>query len=371
MSIFYYILTFILVFALSTVFTFYTRKLAVKYRAIDKPGGRHIHKKPTPRWGGIAIFASILAAMLFLLIFFPWITRFSGFVWFGFIDKRLLAVLAGALILTVIGAIDDKKTLPAWYKLVWQIIAALIIITSGIGIEYVRNPFGNTIYLNSINIPITIFGVVHHITLWADLIALVWIVGMINVVNFLDGLDGLAGGVCFIALITLTILSLRTDVNQVNTAIFCLIVAGAVGGFLTQNMNPAKIFMGDSGSMMLGFLLAIVAIISGGKVTTAFLVLGFPILDGLWVVFRRLFSGHSPFQADRKHLHHRLLDSGLSPRGTVLIIYMITALFGVVALMSSTKEKLIALVWLLVLMIGLAITLVVMERKKRKVESRG
>jgi UDP-GlcNAc:undecaprenyl-phosphate GlcNAc-1-phosphate transferase len=242
-----------------------------------------------------------------------------------------------------------------------------MVIASGVGIDFIRNPFGADIQLNTIDIPFKVFGnYIHHISLWGDLLSVFWIVAMINVINFLDGLDGLAAGVTFIGFITMFILCLRSDVNQVNTAIFCLISAGAVLGFLTQNFNPAKIFMGDSGSMVLGFLLAVMAIISGGKVTTAFLVLGFPILDGLWVVSRRIFSGHSPFTADKKHLHHRLLALGLSQKSTVVIIYILTSLFGAIALLTSTREKMYALIWLLALMIVLAIALVVLEKKTKE-----
>ncbi len=365
MNLWYYLLIIVSTTLLAIGLTLLTRKLATHFKVLDIPGGRHIHKSPTPKWGGIAIFTVIILAILFLLIFFPYLTRFSGFLIGGFIDKRLLAVVVGGFILVAIGAIDDKITLPPIIKLFWQVIAALIIIASGIGIDFIRNPFGADIQLNTINISINFFGnQIHYISLWGDLIVLIWIVGMINVMNFLDGLDGLAGGVTFIALITLFILSLRTDVNQVVTAVFCLISAGAVLGFLTQNFNPAKIFMGDSGSMLLGYLLAVLAIISGGKVATAFLALGFPILDGLWVFFRRIIEGHSPFIADKKHLHHRLLALGLSQKSTVVIIYILTALFGAIALLTTTQEKMIALVWLLVLMVVLAVTLVVLEHKK-------
>lgn len=360
----YYLLVFAAATIISFLLTLLVRKIATRFHAIDQPRGRHKHKQPTPLWGGIAIYASILIVLLFFLIFYSHLVQFSGFVWLGFIDKRLLSVLVGALILLVIGAIDDKKPLPAWYKLFWQIIAACVVLSSGIGIEYLRNPFGLGINLDSLTISIDFWNTPHNISVWGDLLAIIWIVGMINVMNFLDGLDGLAAGVSIIAFITLFVLSLRSDVNQINTAIFAVICAGSAFGFLFQNWSPAKIFMGDSGSMTLGFLLAVTAIVSGGKVATAFLVLGFPILDGLWVAGRRIAAGHSPFLADRSHLHHRLLDVGFSERTTVIFIYILTALFGVVALLSSTEEKFYALIWLCTLMTGLAISLALIGKRK-------
>ena len=350
---------------ISAIFTLIVIRFATKWRLYDLPAPRKIHQKPIPRLGGLAFAASFVIIVLAFLIFKPDLVRFSPWIWASFIDKRLFGVLLGATILVIVGMIDDIKTLPPITKLAWQIIAAVVVIISGIGIDYIRNPFGGPIiYLNHWQIPIHFYGQIYHLVVWGDLFVAVWIVLMINVLNFLDGLDGLAAGVSAIAFLTLFFLSLSSDVNQMATAILCLILAGATAGFLTQNFYPAKIFMGDSGSMFLGYMIAVLAVISGGKVTTSFLVLGFPILDGLWVVGRRLLTKRSPFMADKKHLHHRLLTVGLNQKQAVLGIYLLSAAFGVVALVSQTREKFIALICLLGLMILLAIILVMVEWKK-------
>ena len=235
----------------------------------------------------------------------------------------------------------------------------------GVAIGTISNPFGG--YFNLRNL--VIHTSIGEIFVWADLFAVIWIVGMINVVNWLDGLDGLAAGVSGIAALSLFFLSLTPIVNQPAVALISIILAGSVVGFLLFNFSPARIFMGDAGSMFLGYSLAVFAMISGGKITTAFLVLGFPILDGLWVILRRIYSGVSPWTSDRKHLHHRLLDLGLTQRQVVLILYLLTIVFGMAAYLSGSMGKLKALIWLFCLMLALAIWLVMIEYRKRKFKS--
>lgn len=368
-----YIWLFLLAGILSFIFTLILKKLAIKWKIYDWPAPRKIHGIPIPRLGGLAFFASFFILVLVFLIWQPEIIRFSHWVWFsGFIDKRLFGVLIGAIILVVVGAIDDIKGLSPLTKLSWQIIAAVIVVAFGIEIEFIRNPIsGSLIYLDQYQIPIHLYGQTYHFVVLADLFVIFWIVLMINVLNFLDGLDGLAAGVSFIAVMTLFFLSLAPEVNQMHTAILSIILAGALAGFLPHNFYPAKIFMGDSGSMFLGYMIAVLAVISGGKVATSLLVLGFPILDGLWVVGRRILAKKSPFLADKKHLHHRLLSVGLNQRQVVLLIYLLAATFGIIALISETREKFIAFLWLLGLMFVLAVVLIMIEwRKSNKVRVR-
>ncbi len=359
-----YLIPALAAFILSIFLTLLVRKIAWRYRVIDQPGGRHIHQRPTAKLGGVAIFGSFLIIIIFYLLInrniFDFITvKFAG------IDKALFGLLLGALILVIIGAIDDVRPLPVWQKLLGQIAAALIVIGFGIGITYINSPFGGVIRLDRTIVPINLTGVTHNLVFWAAIFALAWILIMINVMNFLDGLDGLAGGISVIALIILFILSLSSKVNQSSTALLCIILAGAVLGFLIFNFYPAKIFMCDSGSMFLGFTLATIAIISGGKVATALLVLGLPILDALWVILRRIMAGQSPFVADSRHLHHRLLSAGLSVRQTVIIFYFFAAIFGILALQIESRGKFWALIWLIVLMLVLALGLVLIEWKKK------
>ena len=188
---------------------------------------------------------------------------------------------------------------------------------------------------------------------------------MINVMNWFDGLDGLTGGLSTIAAVAMVFLALEPMVNQPATALLAAIVAGATLGFLPHNWNPARIFLGDTGSMFLGFMVGVFAIISGAKLATAALILGIPILDALWVIFRRLLAGQSPMKADKRHLHHRFLAAGFSPRATVLILYTIAALFGMIALTTGTHGKVSALLWLLLLAGGMGVGLVILEKRRK------
>jgi UDP-GlcNAc:undecaprenyl-phosphate GlcNAc-1-phosphate transferase len=335
----FYLTIFFITAIISFLFTLFFKKIAPKIGAIDQPNERKIHKKPIARLGGVAIFIALFSMVSFFL---PW-------------DKHIWGVFIGSAILLFFGILDDIFGLNPWIKLIGQILSAIIIVIFGMGISFITNPFGGYLMLDSLKFPIDILGTTYHIVLFADLFTVFWIVLVINAVNFLDGVDGLASGVSGIAALILFLLSLSPYVNQVDTAILSLILAGATLGFLPLNFYPAKIFMGDSGSMFLGFILAVLAIISGGKVATALLILGLPIIDLLWAVLRRILSGKSPFRPDKKHFHHELLNIGLSQKQTVLIIYTITASFGIFSLFARSAGKLIALS-ILILIIVLSIS---------------
>lgn len=332
-----YIFVFLSTAILSYCLTLFFRFLAPKIGAMDYPDERKIHKKPVARFGGVALFISFFIAVFLTVP--P--------------DKHLLGIFIGALILLIFGILDDVKGLNPYIKLIGQFLAALAVVVSGVGINYITNPFGGLIFLDAIKIPISLFGTTYHIILLADLFAIFWILILINAVNFLDGLDGLASGVSGISAFIIFLLSLSPDVSQPYTALIALILAAACFGFLPLNFFPAKIFMGDSGSMFLGFTLAVLAIFSGGKVATALLVLGLPILDVFWAVLRRTIKGHSPFKPDKKHIHHTILNKGFSQKQTVLLIYAITIFFGITALLSRAFSKLIALLALVILVFAL------------------
>ena len=340
-----YILPFLLTFGLSFILTLFVRRIALKQEWFDLPSPRKIHHKPVPRLGGVAIFVSFLLVVIGYLIFAPDKLSFV-FEKIAGIDKNLFGVLLGAIILVGAGIYDDLKGLKPFHKLIIQFLAAVIVASFGIKIWWLSNPFGSQIVLGS-------FG---------SIFVILWIVLVINVVNWLDGLDGLATGVSGISSLVLFYLALVPTVNQPATALLCIIVAGAALGFLPFNFNPAKIFLGDSGSMFLGFMIAIFAIISGGKIATAALVLGIPIFDAIWVILRRLFQKKAPWQADRKHLHHRFLYAGLSQKSAVLMLYAMAAGFGILSLYSGTLGKFWAMCALLVFMIFLAIILIVAEK---------
>jgi len=265
--------------------------------------------------------------------------------------RQLASLLLGCLILVTVGVIDDIRDLSPAVKLAGQFVAAGVALAGGIGLTSVGNPFGGAIDLTVGKFAVDIFGLHFHIAPLANGLSLLWMVGLANTVNFLDGMDGLACGVSGIAAVVMFAVAAGPHVHQPAVALLAIILAGAAFGFLPQNFYPARIFMGDSGAYFLGLTLAMISIYSGAKLATAALVLGFPILDAIWAVVRRLMRGVSPLKADRQHFHHLLLDAGLGQRQAVLVIYGVVAAFGVVALAAGSFAKLIALVVLVCVMI--------------------
>ncbi|MBI3260882.1 undecaprenyl/decaprenyl-phosphate alpha-N-acetylglucosaminyl 1-phosphate transferase [Candidatus Berkelbacteria bacterium] len=337
-----YLATFLLALGTTLIITPFVRRFANSVGLMDKPGPRRVHTKPTARGGGLAVFFGFWLVLGATLLFAPDQLRFIERQVFG-IDQNLIGVFLGGAILLAVGLWDDYRPLRPGVKLIWHFVAAIMPVLFGIRIWWFSHPFGGpNIVLGS----------------WSNLIVPLWLVLMINVMNWLDGIDGLATGIAGIASVILLALSLTSFVNQPATALMAATLAGATFGFLPYNFHPAKIFLGDSGSQFLGYMIGIFAIISGGKVATASLVLGIPILDALWVIARRIASRQSPFKADRRHLHHRFLDIGLSQRQTVLVYYLIALLFGMIALGTKTYGKLVAGMWLVALMVVIAMSLV-------------
>ena len=252
----------------------------------------------------------------------------------------------------LVGLVDDLKNIGAFPKLICQVLAGLIIVGFGIGINYITNPFGGFFFFDQIKIPVSISATIYHLVLPADLLTILWLLAVINTANFLDGLDGLASGVAAIVGITIFLLSLLPGVNQPISAQIAVILAGATLGFLIFNFSPAKIFMGDSGSMTLGLVIGVLAIIAGAKFATLLLVFALPIFDSFWVAASRIIAKKSPFMAGKDHLHHKLLSLGLSTRVIVLIFYLISAIFGGLSLISGSRPKFYAIVSLLILLIA-------------------
>jgi len=345
----FYFLIFATTLILSFFLTGYFTRLGKRKKIVTKPRKRDIHKKPIPRIGGLAISLSFLIVSLAIFLIVKPGLRLSDGLWLG-VDKQLLAIWVGAIIISASMLIDDIKGLKSWQKFLFQIAAALVVIASGIGIDTLANPFGERFDLNAIYIPIvTINGISYHFSLISDLFTIIWLVGMMNVINFVDGVDGLASGISTIAASTIFLLSLHFSVNQPEVALISLILAAGSLGFLVWNFPPAKTFMGDNGSMFLGLILGVLPLLSGGKLATAFLVLGYPIVDGLIVAGGRIIKGKNPFNTpDKTHLHHRFIDAGYSSRQAILVMYAVSAAFAWVALRSSTIEKLIAFVALLI-----------------------
>ncbi|HEX3082416.1 MAG TPA: MraY family glycosyltransferase [Candidatus Saccharimonadia bacterium] len=333
-----YLFGFGLAFALCAGLTPMVRRFALAHGIVDAPtSGRKIHKREIAYLGGLAIFGAFALVVMALLPY----------------TRQLGALLLGCLVLVVVGVIDDVRDLPAGFKLAAQVAAAGIALGGGIGITSITNPFGGVIDLTAGRMSFDLLGLHFHILPLANTLSLLWMVGLANTINFLDGLDGLAAGVSGIAAAVMFVVAVGANVNQPAVALLAAILAGAALGFLPQNFYPAKIFMGDSGAYFLGLVLAMLSIYSGAKLATAALVLGFPILDAILVAARRIARGVSPFAADRQHFHHLLLDSGMSQRQAVLVIYAIVLAFGVVALASNSLAKFAALIVLVLLAVGI------------------
>ena len=357
-----YLAPFLIAALMAGGLTYYVKSIAEKRGLADLPSPRKIHTKPVPRLGGVAIF---LAFLIVVVGYSLGTHRLE----FGpdkilMIDRRLFGVILGALVLVIIGIIDDVRGLSPWKKLTGHLLAGVLVVAFGITIPYIRLGGGAHIDLGNWLLNLNLLGYGVQISVWGDLITVLWIVIAINTMNFLDGLDGLASGISIITAVALFALSF--SLSQWPMALLALIFAGSVVGFLPWNFNPAKIFMGDSGSMFLGFMLGVLSVISGGKVATAFLILGIPLLDVLWVILRRIMHKTSPFQADKMHLHHRLLSVGLTQRQAVIVLYLIAIVFGIVAVSVGTEGKIEALFWLFILMGVLIISLLVLEWRRRK-----
>lgn len=338
-----YLLGFGLAFGITAALTPVVRRYALRKGIVDRPdstdgSGRKIHRREVAYLGGVAIFAGFVSTVLALM---P-------------MSRQLSALLLGCTILVVVGVIDDIRGVSPWVKLVFQFVAAGVALAGGIGITTITNPFGGVIDLTWGRFAVDLLGFEFHITPIANALSLLWMVGLANTINFLDGLDGLSSGVCGIAAVVLFALAIDPDVNQPAVALLAIILGGAALGFLPHHFFPAKIFMGDSGAYFLGLCLAMLAIYSGGKLATAALVLGFPIVDALWAVTRRLAKRTSPFRADKKHFHHLLLDAGMTQRQAVLTLYAVAVIFGAVALNAGSFAKLVAMI---VLMFGMAVAI--------------
>lgn len=332
------VLFMIFAFIVSFAFTFATtplvRRFAFKIGAIDIPkDNRRMHKKPTPRIGGLAIIFGFTVATLC----------------FAQPSRQLYGTLSGAAIIAIMGVIDDCKNLPAKLKFVIQIIAALVVVFAGdIKIDVFTNP--NFLSDN----PYWVLPEWLSVTL-----TVIWIVFITNAVNFIDGLDELAAGVSAIMSISLVFISIR--VGEYSIAILGIALMGSCFGFLPFNFNPAKIFMGDTGSTFLGFMLATLSIQGVFKsyavisFAVPLLILGLPLFDALFAMIRRILRGQSPMTADRGHLHHRLVDMGFSQKQTVFILYAISGVLGITAVLLAESGVLRALLLVICVLILLLI----------------
>lgn len=360
-----YIISFLIALAISFSATGYIRDLATRLKILAIPRERDLHSKPVPRLGGIAIGLGLVIGILLIYLLFPNDFRFTSQIRLG-LDRQILGIIIGSIVITLVGIYDDLKDLKPAKQFFWQFVAAALIVASGIGIDFIRSPW-DMLSLDQWTWNIfTFHNYTYTITFWSDVFTIVWLIVIMNVVNWLDGLDGLAAGVTGISAIVLFILSLILG-NNMATAILAIILAGSIIGFLPWNWSPAKIFMGSAGSYLIGYILGVLAIISGGKLATAIIVLGLPIFDALWVVIRRLLSKKSPFYSDRRHLHHRLIDAGFSVKKTVGILYLIALVFGLLAIIDTgARAKFVLIIWALATLVIIGATSLVLEKKNGK-----
>lgn len=311
--------SFIMPFCISAFITIITtpiaKKIALKVGVIDVPeDGRRMHKRPIPLLGGLAIYMAIIFSSL---IFLP-------------LNKALLSVILGGTLIVIAGIIDDIKDISPKLKLGFQLMAGIILILGNIRIDFITNPFSNKgllLNLKWLSIPIT----------------LVWVIGITNTLNLIDGLDGLAAGVALIS--GLSLMSVAYRLGYGNTVILSSIVAGACLGFLPFNFRPARIFMGDTGALFLGFILAVISIegvmksVATISIIIPVFILGLPILDTTFAIFRRLLNGKPIAIADKSHIHHRLVSNGLSQRDTVWILYSVSIIFGIFSVILTQANS--------------------------------
>ena len=322
------------------------KRLAEKIGAIDVPkDARRMHKKPIPRLGGFAIFLGFfISTMVFT---------------FNFINLKLYGVLLGAMVIVALGMADDVLALKAKYKFVVQMVAVVIPVACGVRIEWFPNFFGDTPY-----IPLPLW--------WSVAVSIIWLLAILNAVNIIDGLDGLACGVSTIMTISCTAILILLQSPQV--AIIAAALAGACMGFLPYNVNPAKMFMGDTGAMFIGYSLACLSIIGLFK---AYAIVAFfvpvllyllPIFDLLFAAVRRVLTGHSPMQADKSHLHHKLIAIGFSQKQAVAILYGVAAILGFCAVLITADSFGKALIIIGVAFVFVMIAALVLYRRQKRAE---
>ncbi len=319
--------------AISYAVTPCVMRLAKTCRWVDDPTIRyhpaHTHKGVIPRAGGLALYLGIVIPTL---LFFPMTNLFIG-------------ILCSLTILLLVGLADDTKDVNPYVRLATNVFAALIVVGAGAGIPYITNPItGGVIHLDSLRLTIDWLGQ-HSIVVWADVFAFLWIMWTMNIVGWSAGVDGQMPGFVAISSLVLGVLSLRfaaTDPAQVSVTVFAFVVAGAFLGFLPWNVYPQKIMPGYGGKTIAGFLLGILGILSYGKVGTALLVLGVPMIDAAYTLVRRIGRKKSPVWADRGHLHHRLLALGWGKRNVALFYWGVSAILGVIALTVTSRQKLFA-----------------------------
>ena len=344
------VMSFVIACVAAAIITPFTIRLAFRVGAVDIPKDeRKIHSKAMPRIGGLAFIFGFMVATFIMFVCCE-IDKTINLV-----DVNLLGFYAGAFIIVITGFMDDVKGIKPVVKLAGQFLAASCVVLSGMRIGYIEIPFLEMYGLNEI---------------LSIIITLGWIIGVTNAINLIDGLDGLATGVSAISVVSLLVIFILNGAAEIPLIIVAALL-GSLIGFLPYNFNPAKTFMGDVGSNFLGYTLATVSMLGMAKTYTAMaivlpvIVLALPIFDTLFAIIRRVLSGKSIMEADRGHLHHRLLDLGLSQRQAVLVLYGITALFGVFAIVLMRSS-----IWKIIAFVGIMAILMLLEAKNVSISRR-
>lgn len=340
-------IAFLLAFITAFVITPYTIRLAIKVGAVDKPNARRVNKIPKPRLGGLAVIAGFLVSVIYLVISMCIENKID--LESDGLKYKLLGILLGMIVLGITCYIDDLKNIKPWIKLLSQIVAAIIVIKSGVVIDNFTIPFKeNSVILNEV---------------FSFVLTLGWIVGITNAINLTDGLDGLSSGITLISCISLLMIFSLNE-SPIIAIVLITALAGSIVGFLPYNVNPAKTFIGDVGSNFMGFALSIISILGVAKTYTAIvliapiIILALPIFDTIWAIIRRIIKTKSikgVFKADRGHLHHKLMDKGYTQKQSVFILYVATATLGMTAiiLLDSGPWKAISFALLVIAIVAI------------------
>ncbi|KKT72077.1 MAG: Undecaprenyl-phosphate N-acetylglucosaminyl 1-phosphate transferase [Candidatus Collierbacteria bacterium GW2011_GWB1_44_6] len=317
------------------IWTFTKLGLVVDPKKTPHPA--HIHKTPVPKGGGVSIFLAVFSTLAFLMDF----------------DRHLVAISMAAAFIVIAGVVDDIRGMNPYLRLLINFLAVGIVVSSGIGISFVSNPFGGIIDLSQPRIVFDLFGKNHEIWVLADLFALLWIPILMNAINWSSGVDGQISGVVTISAITLGLISLTysADITQWPVTTLAFALAGAFAGLTVFHFYPQKIMPGYSATSLAGLLLGVISILATAKVGTVLVVLGVPLIDFGYLVVKRIISGKSPVWGDKEHLHHKLLSMGWGKRRIALFYWLVTALLGVAAVKFEARSKLFIMIGLVILML--------------------
>jgi UDP-GlcNAc:undecaprenyl-phosphate GlcNAc-1-phosphate transferase len=347
---------FLLAFAITLLLTPCCIFLLKRFNIVDDPQiHKHpaiLHTKPIPRGGGIALYIGILI---------------SAYVFLPF-TQITIALFFSSLLALIVGVLDDKYDLSPYLRFFMNIVVASIVVMSGVTIPFVTNPLGGIFHMTEIGTFIPLFIPIQQFL--PGILAIIWIVWVMNMLNWSNGIDGQMPGILTISAVVIGIVSLRFPLSDQNTYIAALLsfmIAGAALGFLPFNFYPAKIFLGY-GATSIYLLLAVVSILSGAKLATALLVMGVPMIDGIFTIGRRILQGHSPFWHDKKHLHHLLLNLGFGQRRVALFYWLLSAILGVLALSLSSRGKVFALIMILLIIGGTLFSLHKVTKAKNEKE---